>query len=368
MKKIFYVFFVGLLCVNPLAVVAAAKTAVVKPQPWKALTPSGYAPITWAQAPGVATFYKAPTGNGTMDFLTRIYLPQNTIGPVISGEPIDNGSADSNFIPDRQAQVPDPSEVNEIIKNFAYTRVPAEAIKKISSEVKFVWDAPFFNMGKDVSDLSLAMKYVANGKTLVTSGTRSDADLVHERRMLLVDNKTGKAAVAPFDSIGFLDKAYDFALEGFAPTTPKTSDGDATGRLFLGVLSDGKELIVYCSRQATAKEASRALVDAGVAPANQLQVDGGGSTACGYNLPGQFFVEPSRTLPLVMGASTLVARGTITTQDTNARSGPSTKDKIITKLNKGAAVLVREEKNGWYRIGDGMWVKKTLVKNIDIGK
>jgi uncharacterized protein YgiM (DUF1202 family) len=104
------------------------------------------------------------------------------------------------------------------------------------------------------------------------------------------------------------------------------------------------------------------LLAAGVPVEQQLQADGGGSTACGYNLPGQFFVEPIRSLPVLMGAETILARGTISTDNINVRSGPSTKNTIVTKLAKGTLVRVYEEKNGWYRIGDGQWVSKSLVK------
>ena len=109
-------------------------------------------------------------------------------------------------------------------------------------------------------------------------------------------------------------------------------------------------------------EASNALVAAGVPVSQQLQADGGGSAACGYNLPGQFFVEPTRMLPLLMGAVTIVARGTATTNGLNVRKGPATKYSIIRKLNKGAPIVALEEKNGWYRIGPGEWVIKTLIK------
>lgn len=110
------------------------------------------------------------------------------------------------------------------------------------------------------------------------------------------------------------------------------------------------------------KEASNALAAAGASIDRQLEADGGGSASCGYNLPGQFFVEPTRSVPLLMGAKTIIARGTITTKDTNVRSGPGTKYSIIVKLPKGAAIQAFEEKNGWYRIGDGRWVIKTLIK------
>ncbi len=366
MKKILSLFLIGFaFCAGPAFAAAAKKSSA-----WSPAVPTGYSPIGWAQAPGIVSYYKAPEGNGTIDFLTRIYLPQNEIRPLLSGEPAGKEPADSNFLPDYPAHVPTPEEAAaaERTRNYSFSRVTAEAAKKISPETKFIWDAPFFNMGNGASDLSLALKYAKNGLVTVTSGTRSDADLAHERRMLLVDNVSGLAAVKPFDSLGFLDKAYDLALEGFGPDVGKSDGGSATGRLFLGVSADGKELVVYCSRQATVKEAGNALSMAGIPAKNQLQADGGGSAACGYNLPGQFFVEPSRTLPLLMGAATLTARGTVTTQDTNVRKGPSTKNAVVRTLSKGQTIRAYEEKDGWLRIAEGEWVKKTLVKTAEIGK
>ena len=105
-----------------------------------------------------------------------------------------------------------------------------------------------------------------------------------------------------------------------------------------------------------------ALIIAGIPVEHQLQADGGGSASCGYNLPGQFFVEPVRTLPLLMGAKTILLKGKITSNNVNVRDNPSIKDKAIKKLSKGAEVVVFEENNGWYRIGDGEWVSKVFVK------
>ncbi len=95
---------------------------------------------------------------------------------------------------------------------------------------------------------------------------------------------------------------------------------------------------------------------------NQLEADGGGSASCGYNLPGQYFVEPMRTLPLMMGAMTIIARGNPTADGLNVRSGPSAQNAIIRKINKTDQVRIFEEKTGWYRIGIGEWVSKSLIK------
>jgi Bacterial SH3 domain. len=119
---------------------------------------------------------------------------------------------------------------------------------------------------------------------------------------------------------------------------------------------------VYCSQSATVKEASDALIAAGVASEKILEADGGASATCGYNLPGQFFVEPTRTLPLLMGAKNIIMRGKITSTTANVRSGPGTKYPIVAKLAKNDAITALGELSGWYRIGDGRWVIKTLIK------
>jgi uncharacterized protein YgiM (DUF1202 family) len=67
-----------------------------------------------------------------------------------------------------------------------------------------------------------------------------------------------------------------------------------------------------------------------------------------------------------MGASTVLARGTITSDFANVRNGPTTKNKIVGKLLKGASVRAYEEKSGWYRVGAGQWVSKTLIKTVKI--
>ena len=182
--------------------------------------------------------------------------------------------------------------------------------------------------------------------------------------MLIINNKKGTAIIEDFDAEKFVSSTLgDQALEGFAPTVLKSDSTNGTAaRLFIGISTSSKELVIYCSQQATVDEASEALFAAGVPVESQLEADGGGSAACGYNLPGQYFVEPSRPLPVLMGAITIVARGSATTEGTNVRLGPGTKYTAVRKLKKGDAIIAYEEKNGWYRIGDSEWVIKTLVK------
>lgn len=364
--------------------VFAKTVSPVSPKPttsWKPAIPTGYSPITWAKAPGIATFFKAPEGNGSIDFITRIYLPQNQIGFIGStSTPLDWGVADPNFavntsstttiaINEPFSEIETTTTINltsTSYHNFAFARLTAETAKATASSSKFIWNAPFFNITNSISDLSLALKTTVDTSTLITSGSRPAFDMAEERRMLIINNQKGTASIQYFDPITFVSSSVgDQAVEGFAPTVAKMDNmNGATGRLFLGVPTSSKELVIYCSQQATVREASDALLTAGVPIERQMEVDGGGSAACGYNLPGQFFVEPTRTLPLLMGAVTILARGTATTKDLNVRRGPSTKFSIVKKLAKGEAVRVYEEKSGWFRIGDGQWVLGSLIKKI----
>jgi hypothetical protein len=381
MKKIYF----GILIVFIFsASLVFTKTAQAAKAGWKPATPDGYTPITWVKAPGIATFFKVPSGNGSIDFLTRIYLPQNQIGFIASTSiPLDWGPTDFNFTSD--ITVPDPAASNtsttdplmtagttadtvatSSFHNYAFARLVAEAAKQTAASAKFIWNAPFFNITNSISDLSLALKSTVGTTTLITGGSRPAADMAKERHMLIINNQTASAVIENFDPANFVSSSIgDQALEGFAPTVAINDDSSgAAARLFLGVSTSSKELVVYCSQRATIQEASDALLAAGIPPEQQLEADGGSSAACGYNLPGQFFVEPARMLPLLMGSVTIVARGTATTNGLNVRSGPSTKHSIVAKLPKGAAVRALEEKNGWYRIGDGQWVIKTLIKKI----
>jgi hypothetical protein len=355
-----YIYIIILISIVFLSTPVLAKTTpVVKqktPPVWKAMVPEGYTQITWAKAPGIATFFKAPSNNGSMDFLTRIYLPQNQIGFISSSStPLNWGVADQNFAPDTTTQT---------YHNFAFSRIVAETSKKTSATAKFIWNAPFFNIFNPTSDLSMALKSTVGTTTMISSGSRPPNDMAQDRRMLIINNKTGSAFINNFESAAFVSSSIgDQALEGFAPTVAINDNASgATGRLFLGVTNNNKELLIYCSQHASIQEASDALLLAGVPIENQLEADGGGSAACGYNLPGQFFVEPTRTLPLLMGAMTIISRGIAITKDLNVRSGPATKFPIVIKLPKGAPVLAFEEKNGWLRIGEGQWVLKSLIK------
>lgn len=389
MRKFSIIFVLAFifLC-SPVATKAAA---------WKPEVPEGYAPITWAKATGIASFFKAPSGSGNLDFITRIYLPQNQIQFIASTSsvPLDWGAANPNFttpiviknstpsveIPTTTensnepfqsaetttapvAAVTTPMAVISPYRNFAFARFVAETGKVAGRDTKFIWNAPFFNITLSTSDLSMALKYTVGTTTLISSGSRPSFDVANQRRMLLINNRTGKANVQEFDADIFVsDVSGDQGFESFAPDVSKSDNASASAaRLFVGVMPSKQEIVIYCSQSATVGEASRALSLAGVPVENQLQADGGGSASCGYNLPGQYFVEPSRTLPLMMGAVTIIARGVPTTDGLNVRSGPGPKFPIVFKLKKTETVRVLEEKTGWYRIGVGQWVSKSLIK------
>jgi uncharacterized protein YgiM (DUF1202 family) len=65
---------------------------------------------------------------------------------------------------------------------------------------------------------------------------------------------------------------------------------------------------------------------------------------------------------MLMGATPILAVGTVINKSINVRGGPSTKFPIVAQLAKGNVVRAFEEKSGWYRIDDGQWILKTLVK------
>lgn len=341
MKKIFLVFLSIFLFVPHFAAAAS----------WKATAPDGYSQITWAKGNGIMTFMKAPEGNGHIDYLTFIYLPYNQIKLITSSTPkLDWGTGKPPF------------DTTSDVHNWSFAKTNAEKTKQFTPSAAFVWNVPFFNYTIPSSDLSLSLKSTEATTTYITSGSRPDNDIAQARKMLIVDNKKGTAEISDFDEARFVS-AGDQAVEGFAAdSTWKGTDTDIA-RLFLGVKPGGKELVVYCSQGASPIEASQALLTAGVPVENQLQADGGTSATCGYNLPGQYFVEPGRTLTHLMGAFPFVARGTITTDKLNVRKGPGTSYGVVRQLKKGAVVTAVAEKNGWYRISETEeWITKQYFK------
>lgn len=318
---------------------------------WKPTTPDGYKQIDWVKGRGIATFMKAPSGNGYLDFLTVIYLPYNQVKLVSSSTP------KQDWGPGKP-----PFDATSSVHDWAFTKMMTEETKVANPDMKFFWNMPYFNVEIPVTDLSLSLKSEDETGAYITSGSRPDPDLATARRMLIVNNSAGTSSIREFDENAFMTEGEQ-AVEGFDPTvTPKGSD-PGTSRLFVGVKPNGKELVVYCSQGATPSEASEALANAGVPVENQMQVDGGTSATCAYNLPGQYFVEPGRTLPHLMGAIPLIARGTVTQKTLNVRNGPGTKYKITRTLISKEPVMVFESKNGWFRISkNNEWVLGSYIK------
>lgn len=190
------------------------------------------------------------------------------------------------------------------VRDWAFSKTVVETIKqaRANRSMKFLWDMPFHNLAMTTTDFSLALKSPdSRGHIYVTSGSRPLGDMEQDRRMLIVDNKKAIGKILDFDEVVFM-KQGDFGVEGFSPSTTPANTPPSTSRLMVGMKSDGKTLVIFCSRAASLDEASQALSAAGVLPDNQLEADGGLSTTCGYNLPGQYFVEPGRMLPELIAA------------------------------------------------------------------
>lgn len=315
------------------------------------VVPTGYSPITWVGEPGINSFIKAPQSVGYIDFVTVIDLTKNEIKLMSSPTPrIHEGPAVNPF---RDA----------LTQNWLFTRSMVESLKSANPKAKFIWNAPFFNVEMSATVLSLGLKSTDAQGAYITSGGRPGNDMAEERRMLIIDNKTNRAKIADFNEDVFVNEG-DQAVEGFHPLGSPSSRAVQASRVYLGVRNEGKELVVYCSKSASKEEASSALINAGVPLEYQIQVDGGGSATCGYNLPGQYFVEPGRALPHIMGAIPLTAKGTIVINSLNVRTGPGTSNPAVRKLALGTTVTIFEEKNGWMRISDTEWVMSQYVKKV----
>ncbi len=382
MKKIIFTFII--LAIFFTSSNALAKTTA-KPAPaWKPTTPEGYKPITWASARGVATFMKAPTGNGYLDYLTVVYLPYNQVKFVASTTPkLDWGMGRTPFDFLLSEELSDATVSSTVtsttsvasttstasiatttpVHDWAFAKMMVENTKDNNPGVKFFWNVPFFNVEIPTTDLSMSLKSVDALGAYITSGSRPDNDVAQPRKMLIVNNLSGTSTIKDFDENTFVSDG-DQAVEGFDPTIAVKGAG-SDARLFLGVKPGGKELVVYCSQGATPVEATEALVAAGVPVENQLQADGGSSATCAYNMPGQYFVEPGRTLPHLMGAQPIVGRGVVTKKLLEVRAGAGAKNKIIKKLPIKTPVVIFESKSGWLRISNNSeWVLATAVKQV----
>lgn len=313
--------------------------------------PSEYTRIQWVGEPGITSYMRAPEYAGYIDYLTVIDLTKNQIKLMSTSTPrVYEGPAVEPF-------------QGETAKNWLFNRSIAESLKKGNPEARFIWNAPFFNVDMRTTVLSLGIKSIDAQGEYISTGGRPTPDMAEARRMLIIDNKTGKAKIADFDAEVFVNEG-DQAVEGFHPLGSPSNRSVQAARVYLGVRSDGNELIVYCSNSASKEEASHALTNAGVPEEQQIQVDGGGSATCGYNLPGQYFVEPGRALPHLMGAFPMRGKGTTTIQNMNVRSGPGTSYSVVRKLPLGTSVTLYEEKNGWGRISSNEWISMQYVKKV----
>lgn len=252
------------------------------------------------------------------------------------------------------------------VQNWAVPKFLAEHAKQENPDLQFMWNAPFFNSTISPTDLSLALKSEDTNGIYITSGSRPADDALQNRKMLLINNQNNIAEITDFDPVRFVATNTDQGVESFAAEVTSKGTSSDVARLFIGVKPGGKEVVVYCSNGASPQEASDALGAAGVPVANQIQMDGGTSATCAYNLPGQYFVEPGRNLPYLMGAFPAYPQGTITLDNINVRNGPGTSNKIVDHLKKGALVKIYEEKNNWYRIDktEQKWVTGQYVKKL----
>ncbi|OIO19989.1 MAG: hypothetical protein AUJ37_01030 [Candidatus Magasanikbacteria bacterium CG1_02_41_34] len=313
--------------------------------------PSGYTPITWVGEPGIQSYMRAPQSAGYIDYITVIDLTKNQIMLMSTSSPrVYESPALSPF-------------TDALTKNWLFARTVVETLKKGHPEAKFIWNAPFFNVEMSTTVLSMGLKSTDAEGPYINSGARIPSDMAQARRMLIIDNTAGLAKIADFDEMVFVNEG-DQAVEGFDPLGVSSNKAAQASRVYLGVRNDGKELVVYCSKSASNQEASNGLLSTGVLPEYQIQVDGGGSATCGYNLPGQYFVEPGRAVPHIMGAIPSVDKGTVTINNLNVRTGAGTSYSAVRKILLGAEVTMYEVKNGWVRISETEWVSASYIKKM----
>lgn len=313
--------------------------------------PEQYVPLTWVKEPGIQSYMKVPENAGTIDYITIIQLSTNEVVLMSSSSPrIYEGPGVAPF-----------ESTNT--QNWLFPRSHAEVLKQGNSEAKFIWNAPFFNINMPNTVLSLGIKSVDEQGSYISTGGRPSNDMVEKRRMLIIDNKLKQAKILDFDEKIFVTDG-DQAVEGFDPSGSPSNKAELAARVFAGVRNNGKEIVIYCSRNASKEEASTALFAFGVSEFEQIQLDGGGSATCGYHLPGQYFVEPGRALPHLMGARERKPLGLVMLSEMNVRSGAGTNFSITRKLKRGDQVTIFEQKNGWYRIASNEWVSVQYIQKL----
>ncbi len=311
--------------------------------------PEQYVPLTWVKESGIQSYMKVPENAGTIDYVTIIDLSLNEVVLMSSSSPrIYEGPAVAPF-ESLEAQ------------NWLFPRSHAEVLKQGNREAKFIWNAPFFNINMPNTVLSLGLKSVDEQGSYISTGGRPGNDMLEKRKMLIINNKSKIAKILDFDEKIFVAEG-DQAVEGFDSTGSPSNKAELAARVFAGVRNSGKELVIYCSRNASKDEARVALSAFDVLESEQIQLDGGGSATCGYHLPGQYFVEPGRSLPHLMGARARKPLGIVTLSEINVRSGAGTNFSITRKMKRNEQVTIFEEKNGWYRISSNEWVSAQFIQ------
>jgi uncharacterized protein YraI len=318
---------------------------------WTPTIPPEYTSISWVGGHGVKTVIKVPENSGYIDYLTIIHLPEVQIRLLTSSTP-------KTLVGEATAPFPE-----EHAENWSFAKTTVEKFKTAHPQMTFLWNAPFFNVNMFMTELSLSLKSSDADGPYITSGRRPGFDMEQPRKMLIIDNSRGSAKIMDFDESIFINEG-DQSFEGFAPLSTPSAKGEQAARVFLGVRENGTELVVFCSRSASLEEASAALRNAGVAVEHQMQADGGGSATCAYNLPGQYFVEPNRSLPHVMGVFPRLPKGSVTIDKLNVRSGAGTTHTALRQLPIGTEVTIYEEVNGWYRIHEtkSEWISAQYIK------
>lgn len=86
----------------------------------------------------------------------------------------------------------------------------------------------------------------------------------------------------------------------------------------------------------------------------------------GYGVENVFVTGPGVT-PTVGTQTVISGAATVTGDNVNVRTGPGTNFPVVTKINKGAGVTIKEQAFGWYKVvlanGTMGWVASWLVNS-----
>ena len=84
-----------------------------------------------------------------------------------------------------------------------------------------MWNAPFFNMTLNPTDLTFALKSSDASSTYLTSGARPISDTSQPRKMLTINNETSIAQITDFDDKLFISTTTgEQGFESFFITNP----------------------------------------------------------------------------------------------------------------------------------------------------